>query len=113
MVARLNAARPDVVWVGLGCPKQERWMADHVGRVRGVLVGVGAAFDFHAGAVRQAPSRLQSLGLEWLFRLACEPRRLFKRYATTNPCYIWLIARQWFQNLFHRRGAVEAAQRRV
>jgi len=113
LVAQLNAARPDVVWVGLGCPKQERWMADHVGRVRGVLIGVGAAFDFHAGAVRQAPSLLQSLGLEWLFRLACEPRRLFKRYATTNPSYIWLIARQWFHTLFQRRGAGEAAERRA
>jgi hypothetical protein len=65
---------------------------------------VGAAFDFHAGAVRQAPALLQRLGLEWAFRLACEPRRLFRRYATTNPVYIWLIARQWLVSLVRRRG---------
>jgi N-acetylglucosaminyldiphosphoundecaprenol N-acetyl-beta-D-mannosaminyltransferase len=112
-IAQLNEARPDIVWVGLGCPKQERWMADHVGRVQGVLIGVGAAFDFHAGAVRQAPALLQSLGLEWVFRLACEPRRLFKRYATTNPCYIWLITRQWCCNLIRRRVPVKADERRA
>ncbi|MHC5004393.1 MAG: WecB/TagA/CpsF family glycosyltransferase [Planctomycetota bacterium] len=94
LVRQIAEARIDLLWVGLGCPKQERWMHEHAARVDAVMVGVGAAFDFHAGAVAQAPPALQRLGLEWAFRLACEPRRLFKRYATTNPAYVALIARQ-------------------
>jgi len=94
LTAQLRDARPDLTWVGLGCPKQERWMAEHCGRVPGVLVGVGAAFDFHCGAVPQAPARWQRLGLEWLFRLLQEPRRLFWRYATANPTYVLLIGLQ-------------------
>ena len=99
IVRRINLAEPDIVWVGLGCPKQERWMYEHRDRIDAVLVGVGAAFDFHAGAVRQAPAFLQRFGLEWAFRLACEPRRLWRRYATTNPIYVGLIARQWLLRL--------------
>ncbi len=94
LTQRLIDAQPDIVWVGLGCPKQERWMHEHVGRVPGVLVGVGAAFDFHAGFVRQAPPVLQRFGLEWAFRLVCEPKRLWKRYATTNPHFVFCFARQ-------------------
>ena len=75
-------------------------MRAHAARVGAVLVGVGAAFDFHAGSVRQAPPFLQGLGLEWAFRLACEPRRLFRRYATTNPAFVWLVARQALSRLF-------------
>ncbi len=100
---RLAAASPQLVLVGLGCPKQERWMAEHQGRVPGVLLGVGAAFDFHAGAVRQAPAVFQRLGLEWAFRLACEPRRLFRRYATTNPIFLLLFATQMSKHLVLRR----------
>jgi N-acetylglucosaminyldiphosphoundecaprenol N-acetyl-beta-D-mannosaminyltransferase len=100
LVGQINAARADIVWVGLGCPKQEQWMASQRHKVQGVMVGVGAAFDFHAGALRQAPPVLQKMGLEWLFRLACEPRRLFRRYASTNPLYIALIARQWLGGVF-------------
>lgn len=91
---RLTEKRPDLVFVGLGCPKQERWMNEHVGRVPGVMLGVGAAFDFHAGALRQSPALLQKLGLEWAFRLYCEPRRLFKRYSTTNPSYLFHLGLQ-------------------
>ena len=77
----INASNPDVVWVGLGTPKQERWMRDHQDRLTApVLVGVGAAFDFHAGRVRSAPAWMGEHGLEWLFRLAQEPRRLWRRY---------------------------------
>jgi N-acetylglucosaminyldiphosphoundecaprenol N-acetyl-beta-D-mannosaminyltransferase len=80
-VERINAARPDVVWVGLGSPKQEGWMAAHVGKVAApVIVGVGAAFDFLSGRKPQAPSWMQRIGLEWFFRLATEPRRLWPRY---------------------------------
>lgn len=93
-VARINASGAGIVFVGLGCPKQERWMAQHRGRVQAVMIGVGAAFDFHAGTVRRAPAWMQSHGLEWLHRLASEPRRLWKRYLVTNTLFVWLAAGQ-------------------
>ncbi len=79
-----------ILFVGLGCPKQERWMAAHRGRIPAVMIGVGAAFDFHAGLKKQAPPWLQNLGLEWLFRLLHEPRRLWRRYLYHNPRFIVL-----------------------
>jgi N-acetylglucosaminyldiphosphoundecaprenol N-acetyl-beta-D-mannosaminyltransferase len=95
VVEIINAARPDVVWVGLSTPKQERWMAEHRDRLEApVLVGVGAAFDFHAGVVRQAPRFIQRSGFEWLFRLLMEPRRLWRRYLRNNPAFLWSIAGQ-------------------
>lgn len=94
-ISHINKANPDIVWVGLSTPKQERWMADHVGRLNApVLVGVGAAFDFHAGIKRQAPIWVQRSGFEWLFRLITEPRRLWRRYLTNNPRFVWLILQQ-------------------
>ena len=91
----VDDARPDIVWVGLSTPKQERWMAAHVGRLSApVLVGVGAAFDFHAGLKRQAPRWMQRSGLEWLFRLLTEPRRLWRRYLLNNPLFVWYVALQ-------------------
>ena len=90
----LAEARPHITFVGIGCPKQENWMRAHKDKIPGVMLGVGAAFDFHAGAVRQAPSWLQRAGLEWAFRLAMEPRRLFKRYTTTNPVFIGIALTQ-------------------
>jgi N-acetylglucosaminyldiphosphoundecaprenol N-acetyl-beta-D-mannosaminyltransferase len=88
-VLEINAARPDIVWVGLSTPKQERWMAAHVGRLSApVLVGVGAAFDFLAGEKAQAPHWMQRNGLEWAFRMATEPRRLAGRYLKNNPAFI-------------------------
>ena len=88
-------AHPDIVWVGLSTPTQERWMASHVGRVGApVLVGVGAAFDFHAGVKRQAPLWVQRSGLEWAFRAASEPRRLAGRYLRNNPRFVWLLCKQ-------------------
>ena len=83
-----------VLMVGIGCPKQERWMHENVGGLNTVMFGVGAAFDFHAGAVRQAPAFLQRAGLEWAFRLCMEPRRLWKRYLTTVPPFMLAAARQ-------------------
>lgn len=95
IVARINEARPDVVWVGFGTPKQERWMAAHRDRLEApVLLGVGAAFDFHAGLKRQAPVWIQHSGFEWLFRLATEPRRLWKRYLVNNPKFIFFTLLQ-------------------
>ncbi|HUR57373.1 MAG TPA: WecB/TagA/CpsF family glycosyltransferase [Opitutaceae bacterium] len=86
--ADVARTRPDVIWVGLGTPKQEKFMARHARDLEaGVLVGVGAAFDFHSGRTRQAPRWMQRSGLEWLFRLCTEPRRLGKRYLTTNPLF--------------------------
>jgi N-acetylglucosaminyldiphosphoundecaprenol N-acetyl-beta-D-mannosaminyltransferase len=91
----INDAKPDIVWVGLGTPKQEHWMAQHVERLSAcVLVGVGAAFDFHAGLQRQAPRWMQQSGLEWVFRLANEPRRLWRRYLVNNPMFVWLTLLQ-------------------
>lgn len=95
VVERINAAAPDIVWVGLSTPKQERWMAAHLGRLKApVMVGVGAAFDFHAGLKRQAPRWVQHSGLEWMFRLGTEPRRLWKRYLRNNPLFVYSILLQ-------------------
>lgn len=87
-VARINAAGAGTVWVSLGCPKQEQWMAAHRGRVNAVMIGVGAAFDYHAGTIKRAPQWMQNAGLEWLHRLCSEPRRLWKRYLVTNTLFI-------------------------
>lgn len=93
--AEINAARPDIVWVGLGTPKQELWMQRMRGQLdAAMLIGVGAAFDFHAGVKRQAPRVIQRSGFEWLFRLACEPRRLGMRYAVAIPSFLGLAAAQ-------------------
>jgi N-acetylglucosaminyldiphosphoundecaprenol N-acetyl-beta-D-mannosaminyltransferase len=92
IVRRINAAGPDIVWVGLSTPKQERWMHEHVGRLDArVLIGVGAAFDFHAGLKKQAPRWMQRSGLEWSFRLLTEPRRLWRRYLVNNPLFLWYV----------------------
>jgi N-acetylglucosaminyldiphosphoundecaprenol N-acetyl-beta-D-mannosaminyltransferase len=93
IVDTINAARPHIVWVGLSTPKQERWMADHLGRIDApVMVGVGAAFDFLAGTKRQAPEWMRRHALEWLFRLCSEPRRLWRRYAYIVPGFAFLTA---------------------
>jgi N-acetylglucosaminyldiphosphoundecaprenol N-acetyl-beta-D-mannosaminyltransferase len=94
VVEAINTSGARILFVGLGCPKQERWMAEHRGRVKAVMLGVGAAFDHHAGRVRQAPPWMQRLGLEWAFRLLQEPRRLWKRYVKHNPRFLWLVARE-------------------
>ncbi len=93
-VAAIVGAGVGVLFVGLGCPKQERWMAAHRDRLPLVQIGVGAAFDFHAGLVRRAPVALQRAGLEWAYRLVSEPRRLFVRYARHNPRFVLLVAAQ-------------------
>jgi N-acetylglucosaminyldiphosphoundecaprenol N-acetyl-beta-D-mannosaminyltransferase len=94
-IAAVNASEAQVVWVGLGSPKQDLWMARHRPRLRPpLLVGVGAAFDFLTGRKRQAPLWVQRSGLEWLFRLGTEPRRLWKRYAVYNPKFVAKVALQ-------------------
>jgi len=94
VTARINQARPDIVWVGLSTPKQERWMREFRPALEApVLVGVGAAFDFVSGTKRQAPALLQRAGLEWLYRLVTEPRRLWRRYLRNNPAFVASIVR--------------------
>jgi N-acetylglucosaminyldiphosphoundecaprenol N-acetyl-beta-D-mannosaminyltransferase len=94
LVKDINASGARTLWVSLGCPKQELWMAAHAGRVQAVMVGVGAAFDFHAGTVKRAPLWMREHGLEWLHRLVSEPRRLWKRYLVTNTLFILGALRQ-------------------
>jgi N-acetylglucosaminyldiphosphoundecaprenol N-acetyl-beta-D-mannosaminyltransferase len=95
IVAEINDLAPDLVWIGLSTPKQERWMAAHRDRLTApVLFGVGAAFDMHAGLVATCPPVLQRLGLEWLFRLTQEPRRLWRRYLTNNPRFVVGVLRR-------------------
>jgi N-acetylglucosaminyldiphosphoundecaprenol N-acetyl-beta-D-mannosaminyltransferase len=96
IVDEIDRSGADVVWVGTGQPKQEKWMRRMRPRLRApILVGVGAAFDFHAGLVPQAPSWMQRVGLEWTFRLLQEPRRLWRRYARYNPLFVIGFTRQW------------------
>jgi N-acetylglucosaminyldiphosphoundecaprenol N-acetyl-beta-D-mannosaminyltransferase len=85
VLCNILASKARILFVGLGCPKQELWMARQAGLIQAVMLGVGAAFDFHAGKVRQAPEWMQNKGLEWLFRLFVEPGRLWKRYLKHNP----------------------------
>ncbi len=95
LVRHVNELKPDIIWVGLSTPKQERFMAEYLSRLEVTLmVGVGAAFDIHAGQLRQAPRWMQRHGLEWLFRLACEPRRLWRRYCRNNPLFVLLLCAQ-------------------
>jgi N-acetylglucosaminyldiphosphoundecaprenol N-acetyl-beta-D-mannosaminyltransferase len=96
IVADIQGSGAQVLFVGMGCPKQERWIMQHQGVVPAPMLGVGAAFDFIAGAKRYAPAWLQRLGLEWLFRLLTEPRRLWRRYVVHNPRFVVFAALQLF-----------------
>lgn len=93
----INESRAGVVFVSLGCPKQEKWMAEHRGRINAVMIGVGAAFDYHAGVLPRAPRWMQDSGLEWLHRLGSEPRRLYRRYLVTNTLFVAGVTRQLLQ----------------
>ncbi|NWK55154.1 WecB/TagA/CpsF family glycosyltransferase [Verrucomicrobiaceae bacterium N1E253] len=87
---KIRQSGANLVWVGLGCPKQEHWIAKHKDKLPpAVYFGIGAAFAFHAGEVKQAPAWVQKYGMEWLYRLCAEPRRLFKRYFTYNSLFVW------------------------
>jgi N-acetylglucosaminyldiphosphoundecaprenol N-acetyl-beta-D-mannosaminyltransferase len=94
ITAEINRAAPDILFMGLGCPKQENWMAAHTDKLKAVMLGVGASFDFYAGNVRESPEWMGKLGLEWLFRLTQEPKRLWKRYLILNPRFVWLATLQ-------------------
>lgn len=99
-IKKINEAGAHVVLVGRGCPRQEIWVSDHLGKVNAAMMAVGAAFDFHAGTLKQAPKWMQDHGLEWFYRLCKEPRRLFKRYFVTNSIFISLFFRD---KLFKRK----------
>lgn len=94
ITSEINRAAPDLLFMGLGCPKQENWMAAHRDRVKAVMLGVGASFDFYAGNVRESPEWMGNLGLEWLFRLTQEPKRLWRRYVILNPRFVGLATMQ-------------------
>jgi N-acetylglucosaminyldiphosphoundecaprenol N-acetyl-beta-D-mannosaminyltransferase len=112
IAALINTARPDILWIGLSTPKQEQFMAAHIGRLDvPVMIGIGAAFDIHAGVQLRAPRWLRATGFEWLWRFVCEPRRLGRRYLVTIPPFIWLVARDMIgarlSRFRHFKGARE------
>lgn len=109
LVGQIASAKPDIIWVGLGSPKQDRFMRDYLPKLDTTLMfGVGAAFDFHTGRVKQAPGWIQQIGMEWFFRVCCEPRRLAKRYFRNNPLFVWRLIKEGFrdQNSGVRQDAV-------
>lgn len=89
IVKQINETKPDFVWIGLGAPKQEKWMASHQGKIDGLMIGVGAGFDYYAGNIQRAPEWMQKSNMEWLYRLIQDPKRLFSRYLHTNTKFIW------------------------
>lgn len=89
VINMINTIKPDFIWVGLGAPKQEIWMANHKDKVDGLMIGVGAGFDYFAKNISRAPSWMQRMNLEWLYRLLQDPKRLFKRYLITNTKFVW------------------------
>jgi N-acetylglucosaminyldiphosphoundecaprenol N-acetyl-beta-D-mannosaminyltransferase len=95
-IKQINSSRAEILFIGLGCPKQEEWMFKNQLSLKCVMIGVGAAFDFISGKKKTAPHILQIMGIEWLFRLFYEPRRLWKRYLYTNPKFIYLIIKKYF-----------------
>ncbi len=104
IVAQINAARPDILWIGLSTPKQERWMYEHRDRLSvPVMIGVGAAFDIHAGRIKQAPAWMREHGFEWLFRLSQEPRRLWRRYLVYGSEFVYLVIRDYFRSAGNSR----------
>jgi N-acetylglucosaminyldiphosphoundecaprenol N-acetyl-beta-D-mannosaminyltransferase len=93
-IKKINDSGANIVLVGRGCPRQEKWVSDHIGQVNSVMMAVGAAFDFHAGNIKLAPKWMQDYGLEWFFRLIQEPQRLWKRYLFTNSFFIYLFFKE-------------------
>ncbi|SRR5579883_2652839 len=102
---RIHASGAPVVFVGLGCPKQEEWMARQQDKLQAVMIGVGAAFSFHSGEVSQAPRWMMAWGLEWLYRLLMEPNRLWQRYLVNNPAFLMLFGWQLLQSWRSRSTA--------
>jgi N-acetylglucosaminyldiphosphoundecaprenol N-acetyl-beta-D-mannosaminyltransferase len=103
VVTVINDADVNILFVGIGCPKQERWMAAHKDKLNCVMLGVGAAYDFIAGEKKHAPRWVQKIGMEWLFRLCSEPKRLWRRYFSTNPRFIWYFGKQLMKSKLYKR----------
>ena len=97
VISMINASKPDFIWVGLGAPKQEKWMAAHKGKLNGVMLGVGAGFDFHAGTVKRAPQWMQEICMEWLWRMTQDPKRLLPRYLDTNFSFMYYLLKEQFR----------------
>lgn len=94
IITMINETAPDFVWVGLGAPKQEIWMAEHKNKIQAIMIGVGAAFDFEAGVVKRAPKWMQEMYLEWLHRILQDPKRLIPRYVSTNAAFLWNVYKE-------------------
>ena len=106
-IERIHQSGAKVVFVGLGCPKQEQWMARQHGKLQAVMVGVGAAFSFHSGEVSQAPRWVMKMGFEWLYRFSREPKRLWRRYMINNPIFVWLFVWQLILNYFRSNDSLK------
>lgn len=112
LIQFLNESGAGIVFVSLGCPKQETWMSQHKGKVSAVMVGLGGAFPVYAGIHKRAPEFLRKAGLEWFFRLIQEPHRLWKRYFTTIPLFLWLVAQQMLDEFKHSDTVVKMQRER-
>ena len=111
VIQSINAAKPDIVWVGLGAPKQEKWMSAHLGLINcTAMIGVGAAFDFHAGRVRWAPERIRKLGIEWVYRFMTEPRRMWRR-DLQSAMFVVLSALEFVRRVLGRGPRLENTRR--
>jgi N-acetylglucosaminyldiphosphoundecaprenol N-acetyl-beta-D-mannosaminyltransferase len=107
IIQDINSSGANLVFVALGCPKQEKWMASMKGRINACMIGIGGALPVMIGMQKRAPGWMQKAGLEWLYRLAQEPERLFKRYAVTNSIFIWLLLKTWAQQVFRAKQLSE------
>lgn len=106
IAVRINETSPGIVFVALGCPKQEKWMSDMKGKINATMIGVGGAIPVFAGIQKRAPAWMQRNGLEWFYRLLQEPKRLFRRYAVTNSTFIYIILREYFRQKIKRTEKV-------
>ena len=97
IIKSINKSNADFIWIGLGAPKQEIWMYSHKNKLNGLMIGVGAGFDYHAGNIKRAPIIMRNLSLEWLYRLVQDPKRLFKRYYITNKKFIYYLIREFIK----------------
>ena len=106
VVARINEAAPDFLFVALGCPKQEKWMAEHKDKINSCMLGLGQAFHVYAGKEKRIPKWMRKLSLEWAYRLVLEPRRLWKRYLVTNTLFLCLTIKEFAGKVFHNGSSV-------
>jgi N-acetylglucosaminyldiphosphoundecaprenol N-acetyl-beta-D-mannosaminyltransferase len=112
-IRTITASGARIVFVGLGCPRQEKWVALHLDRIQAAMIGVGAAFDFHAGTVPQAPKVMQDYALEWFFRLLIEPKRLWRRYLILNPLFVLGFSRQLLKSKLGLRSPVVSSTLKI